>query len=92
MAINFNITKDDLPALIRIGNLRDLMAKIAHLAEYRNDKMIYEGRVWCYADLVYLAYEYYTLARNYGLKVHNLVAWLEQEQDILQQYNLAWPV
>ncbi|HAW93268.1 MULTISPECIES: hypothetical protein [unclassified Arsukibacterium] len=91
MAINFNVTSDDLPALIRIGKLRELMTKIAHLAEHRSDKVICEGKIWCYADLVYLAYEYYVLARNYGLTVHNFVKWLEQEQAILKQHHLAWP-
>ncbi|KKO47712.1 hypothetical protein VT06_15460 [Arsukibacterium sp. MJ3] len=91
MAINFNVTSDDLPALSRMSYLNELMAKIGHLAGHRNDKVIYDGKIWCYADLVYVAYEYYVLARNYGLPVHNFVKWLEQEQTILKQHHLTWP-
>jgi hypothetical protein len=91
MTITFNVTSDDLPAISRMSNLNQLMNNIAHLGEYRNDKVIYNGKIWCYADLVYVVYEYYVLARNYGLAVHNFVQWLEQEQEILKQHHLAWP-
>ncbi|CAM5275868.1 hypothetical protein [Alishewanella longhuensis] len=89
---NQPICAEDLPRLIRLQELCKTMNAIEHLANVKQDKVVYAGRIWRYADLVYLGYEYYVLAIPYGLKVDNFCKWLAAEQAILQQFNLAWPV
>jgi len=89
---NQSIRAEDLPRLTRLQALCKTMNAIEHLANAKQDKVVYAGRIWRYADLVYLGYEYYVLAIPYGLKVDNFCQWLAAEQAILQQFNLAWPV
>ncbi|WP_423185342.1 hypothetical protein ACO1PK_09175 [Alishewanella sp. d11] len=86
------ICAEDLPRLIRLQALCKTMNAIEHLANSKQDKVVYAGRIWRYGDLVYLGYEYYVLAIPYGLKVDNFCKWLAAEQAILKQFNLAWPV
>lgn len=86
------IHTEDLPRLTRLQELCKTIDAIQHLATARLDKVLYAGRIWRYADLVYLAYEYYVLAIPYGLKIDNFSKWLAAEQAILKQFNLPWPV
>ncbi|MDP5460800.1 hypothetical protein [Alishewanella sp. SMS8] len=89
---NQPIGPEDIPRLTRLQTLCKTMNAIDHLAQLRNEKVVYAGRIWRYADLVYLAYEYYVLAIPYGLKIDNFSKWLAAEQAILKQFNLPWPV
>lgn len=89
---NQPICAEDLPRLIRLQELCKNMNAIEHLANAKQDKVVYAGRIWRYADLVYLGYEYYVLAIPYGLKIDNFSQWLAAEQAILKQFNLPWPV
>jgi hypothetical protein len=89
---NQPIRAEDLPRLTRLQELCKIINSIEHLATAKRDKVVYAGRIWRYADLVYLAYEYYVLAIPYGLKIDNFSNWLAAEQAILQQFNLPWPV
>ena len=87
-----NVTAADLPRLEKIRELSDRMQKLQHLTENRTDKVLYQGRTWVYEDLVVTAYDYYVLAKNYGLNVTNFVKWLTDETAILAKHNLVWPV
>jgi len=86
------IRAEDLPRLTRLQALCRTINAIEHLVNAKHDKMVYAGRIWRYADLVYLAYEYYVLAIPYGLKIDNFSQWLAAEHAILKQFNLPWPV
>lgn len=87
-----NVTAEDLPNLNKIQELNNLMQKLRHLVDHKHEKVVCQGRTWTYEDLVLLAYEYYGLAKNYGIDRKSFVKWLTEEKAILAKHNLVWPI